>query len=171
MAQCKPCKAQGVKKVYFGETARNLHLRSAEHYKDCDNKNKTNSWMKKHIESDHKNNDTVCEFEWKIINSFRKPMQRQLSEAVHINNTNSKEVLNLKNEYFSNNIKGLELPNLENRITCNSCGHKFDQKTQFQNHFTAVHKRFSCPECDYISFGDRDLKNHSDIHHNINVNK
>ena len=166
MAQCKPCKEKGTNKVYFGETARNLHIRSAEHYKDCDNKNKTNSWMRKHIESVHGNNRSECDFEWKVINSFRKPMQRQLSEAVHIHNTKTNELLNLKNEYFSNNIRALELPNSENNITCNSCGHKFDKQNQFKEHFTANHKRYKCSDCDYVSFGDRDLKSHKDIHHN-----
>ena len=165
MAQCKPCKIQGKTKIYFGETARNLHIRSAEHFKDCDSKTKTNSWMRKHIESEHKNSHSKCEFEWKEINSFRKPVQRQLSEAVHIHNTDSNEVLNLKNEYFSNNIKGLELANSENRITCNSCGRNFDQKDQFEEHFKAVHKKINCARCDYISFGDRDLKNHTEICH------
>ena len=93
-------------------------------------------------------------------------MQKQLREAVHMHNTNSNEVLNLKKECFSNSIRALELPNSENNITCNSCGHKFDKQNQFKKHLTANHKRYKCSDCDYVSFGDRDLKSHKDIHHN-----
>ena len=133
--------------------------------KTCDNPNKK-SWIRKQIENEHADTRNKCEFEWKVINSFRKPMQRQLSEAVYIHNTDKNEVLNLKNEYFSNNIKGLELANSEEEITCNSCGRKF-QRDQFEEHLTAVHRRYNCTKCDYISFGDRDMKNHTTIKHTV----
>ena len=97
MVECKTCKSRGKRKVYFGETSRNLHVRSSEHYRDCDNINNKNSWMRKHIESDHKNDESQCEFVWSVISSFKKPMLRQLTEAVHINNTAIDEILNLKN--------------------------------------------------------------------------
>ena len=169
MAQCKPCKTEGKNRVYYGETARNLHIRSAEHYKDCDSKSKTNSWMRKHIESEHENIRSKCEFEWKVMGAFRKPMQRQLSEAIYIQNTNPTEILNLKSEYFSNNINGLELTNHTRKLTCKSCGSKFDHQNQLEGHVTAVHKTYACPKCSYISFGDRDLQNHENIKHNMIV--
>ena len=61
------------------------------------------------------------------------------------------------------------LPNSEVRTTCKSCGQTFDQKHQFYEHFRAVHKRYSCSRCDYTSFGDRDLNNHTKITHDIDV--
>ena len=158
--ECKTCKDRGKRKVYFGETSRNIHVRSSEHYKDCDNVEK-NSWMRKHIQSDH--GDEKCEFVWNIVKSFQKPMLRQLTEAVYINNTEVDEGLNLKTEYFQNNIKGLKLKQEE--YTCRQCSRTFNSKTDFMVHFQAVHSRISCKECDYVSFGNRDLKSHIEMRH------
>ena len=51
-ARCETCSQKGKNKIYTGETARNLHIRSKEHYNDCENQKK-NSWMLKHIKNDH----------------------------------------------------------------------------------------------------------------------
>ena len=85
MATCKTCESEGKVKVYYGETSRNLHVRSKEHYKDCDNNTKV-SWMRKHMIENHNNEMNKCDFSWKVIGKFKKPMLRQLSEAIHINN-------------------------------------------------------------------------------------
>ena len=81
--------------MYYGETSRNLHARSIEHYRNYENTK--NSWMCKHIENDHKDENSQCEFVWNVVSSFKKPMLRQLTEAVHINNTDERNILNLKN--------------------------------------------------------------------------
>ena len=52
-AQCKTCDSRGKRKVYFGETHRNLHIRSIEHYRTCDSEKAKKNWMKKHIEDEH----------------------------------------------------------------------------------------------------------------------
>ena len=82
ISQCKICEERGKERVYYGETCRNLNIRSKEHYKDCDNKSKQ-SWMYKHIENEHRNlNGKECEFKWTVLNRFKKSMRRQLSEAI-----------------------------------------------------------------------------------------
>jgi len=120
--------------------------------------------MRKHIESDHKNDESQCEFVWSVISSFKKPMLRQLTKAVHINNTAIDEILNLKNEYFQNNIKYLQL-NQSDDNTCRECSGKFNQKMEVIEHFNTVHKRIRCNNCDYVSFGSRDMKNHKEAIH------
>ena len=45
-------------------------------------------------------------------------MQRQLSEAIEIDNTEDEECLNLKNEYCSNKLKKLEVPETK-QYQCN----------------------------------------------------
>lgn len=35
MVECKSYKSKGIRRVYYGETSRNLHVRSMEHYRDC----------------------------------------------------------------------------------------------------------------------------------------
>ena len=136
--ECQTCKDKGISKVYYGETSRNLHVRSAEHYRDCEDQNNKNSWMRKHIENDHENESGRCEFEWSIVNSFRKPMLRQLTEAVYINNTKNDECLNLKNEYFKNNINGIQLSKDKSYI-CSKCGGNFETRNDLTEYFKAVH--------------------------------
>ena len=121
MATCKTCETEGIKKVYYGETSRNLHERSKEHCKDCGNNNKL-SWMRKHIREDHEDKCSKCDFSWKVIGTFKKPMLRQLSEAIHINNTEKKSLMNLKNEYFKNSIESMKIANQKEEIQCDQCG-------------------------------------------------
>ena len=160
MVECLTCKHSGRRRVYFGETSRNIHVRSAEHYRDCDNKDK-NNWMRKHIQTDHTNEN--CEFAWSVMSTFQKPMLRQLTEAVHINNTEAAELLNMKTEYFHNDIKGVRLNN--NDHTCRQCSRTFSVKSEFIEHFEAVHRRMKCKQCNYVSFGNRDLKLHTENRH------
>ena len=77
--ECKTCKMKGIRRVYYGETSRNLHVRSTEHYRDCEDQINKDSWMRKHIENEHENESSKCEYEWSLVNSFRKPMLRQLT--------------------------------------------------------------------------------------------
>ena len=119
--------------------------------------------MRKHIENDHENESTKCEFDWQIVNSFKKPMLRQLTEAVNINNTKPIESLNLKNEYFKNNINGIQLSK-DDEYTCNKCGRKFQSRKSLNEHFKTIHERLQCQDCDYLSFGNRDIENHIKLH-------
>ena len=159
-AECLTCKSKGIKQIYYGETSRNLHIRSKEHYKDDDNKNKK-SWMRKHKERYHKNNSNDCEFAWSVIKCFEKPMLRQLTEAVHIKTSKNDEIMNLKNEYCSNNIQGLELK----KLTCRDCGSSHDSRDELQEHFQTIHERKKCTRCDYQSIGSTDLKAHMTLVH------
>ena len=49
----------------------------------------------------------------------RKPLRRQLHEAVNINNKSPDENLNSKSEFHSQRIKRI---NLENQFDCKTCG-------------------------------------------------
>ena len=71
-ATCENCKTLGLKRTYTGETARNLHTRSKEHYADMISNRK--SWMRKHIEDEHPNNKDEVKFSWKIIKKDEKPL-------------------------------------------------------------------------------------------------
>ena len=168
IAQCIQCKNEGKRKVYIGDSARNLHVRSQEHHKDCGNDTKGKSWMKKRIEYEHQEDGKSCEFEWKVINQFRKPLRRQLCEAIHIGMTNKKELLNTKSEYFSNEIGRLELQ--KPKVTCNECGRKFKSSEELQEHFVTIHERFKCEKCPFISFGNKDLKLHVRDKHQQQIN-
>ena len=163
VAECKQCKFDGKKRVYIGESARNIHCRSKEHYNDCKNDSKRKSWMRKHQKNEHENEGEICDFEWNVIGQFKKPLRRQLCEAVLINNTKKSELLNTKCEYFSNRIGKVEL--VSERTHCKSCGRMFTSQEELLEHMKAVHERFQCEQCSYISFGDRDMKQHTKVKH------
>ena len=94
-AQCKVCEDMGKERVYYGETCRNLNIRSQEYYKDCENKSK-NSWMYQHIKNEHDNlTSEECDFKRTVIKRFKK--QRQFSEAISIDTENNRHLLDLKN--------------------------------------------------------------------------
>ena len=69
--------------LYHGETARNLHTRSLEHYNALKRKDK-NSFMLRHIEKEHDVKVEEINFEWDVTGSFAKPLLRQLSEAISL---------------------------------------------------------------------------------------
>ena len=73
-AQCIKCDKKGIKRVYYGETCRNLYLRSKEHYSDVISK-KDNSWMYRHTQTEHKGDSDETQFKWKILGSFTKPLR------------------------------------------------------------------------------------------------
>ena len=80
-AKCQTCGFQGNNRVYYGETARNLHVRSKEHYNALKKQCK-NSFMLKHIQKEHQEKPHEVKFEWGVLNKFPKPLERQLSEAI-----------------------------------------------------------------------------------------
>ena len=166
-AKCKTCDLKGKVRVYHGETARNLHVRSQEHCSALKNKCK-NSFMNKHILNEHEGNPHDVEFVWGITGKYVKPLYRQLNEAISIENTPMEECLNSKQEYFHQNVKRIGLHNVENKIQCIHCSRKFDSENDLNKHEILVHTRYQCedPSCDYKSFGEKDLKIHKTIAHN-----
>ena len=82
-AKCRNCALAGKDKTYFGETARNLHVRSKEHY-DALKKRSSTSFMHKHIVSEHAGNIEDVRFDWKVLGKFQNPLQRQLNEVINI---------------------------------------------------------------------------------------
>ena len=82
-AKCKTCDLYGKERIYYGETARNLHVRSHEHYNGLKSECK-NNFMHRHIMNEHGGQSCGVEFEWGIIGKFVKPLERQISEAIYI---------------------------------------------------------------------------------------
>ena len=164
MATCKTCESEGKTKVYYGETSCNIHVRSKEHYKDCAN-NKKVSWMRKHMMESHNNDINKCDFSWKVIGKFKKPMLRQLSEAIHINNTDNNKLLNLKNEYFKNNIENMKMVTDSPDYTCRNCSRKLASREELSIHMIDFHEKFTCQQCKYEAFGKIDINLHMQTKH------
>ena len=80
------------------------------------------------------------------MSKFKKPMQRQLSEAINIENRNTNELMNLKNEYFKNNIKGIDL--YKKQSICKYCSLELENVEKLTSHISHVHKQYKCQKCD-----------------------
>ena len=161
-AQCLKCKSEGKTKVYIGETSRNLYMRSCEHYNDLKNKNER-SFMLKHIQKEHVNKQHEVKFKWRVLQRFKKPLQRQLFEAQQIKMKARNVILNSKNEFNQNNTNGL---NIQNRnYQCNKCSAKFDKFQSLSEHKESFHNRIKCTKCDYTTFSSVDLKYHMRYKH------
>ena len=116
--------------------------------------------MLKHIQSEHRNiKSNECDFKWQVISKFRKPMQRQISEAINIENSNASELLNLKNEYF----RGIDL--YKEQIICKYCSLELESLEEIKSHIEYVHQRYECQKCDYKAYGSRDLRTHTQNTH------
>ena len=103
------------------------------------------------------------EFVWNVVKGFRKPLLRQLTEAVHIKHAGNDKVMNLKSEYFSNEINGIVLNKKE--MVCKHCSKKFDKLLDMRDHFKLVHEKLQCSKCEYVSFGRKDMGIHVKYKH------
>ena len=163
-AQCNECESQGKTKVYHGETARNVHVRSKEHLNDLKHK-RERSWMWKHIKNEHKSkNPQDITFNWKVSGKLRKPLERQMTEAVNIARAKPNEVLNSKTEYNFHSIKRLKIQNNSQDFQCFECSGKFKMKNELKIHYEINHMRIICENCDYVAFGKRDYERHNTAH-------
>ena len=107
-AKCDNCDQEGKTRVYDGETARNVHVRSREHISQYKKKSQR-SWMWKHAEKEHKEDTENLKFSFKVIKKHSKPLQRQIDEAVNISSKKTAENLNSKKEFNHNSNTRLKL--------------------------------------------------------------
>ena len=163
--KCDTCEEKGNTRVYDGETARNLHVRSKEHFADFKNKNQR-SWMWKHVEKEHEENTEEVKFSFKVLKKHNKPLQRQIHEAVNISKKKPQENLNSKNEFNYNTNTRLNLEQKKrNAFNCKTCGAMFDTKNIVRQHEDKFHDHKICKVCDYQCFGQTGLNEHMKIKH------
>ena len=142
-AKCLSCKDEGRKRVYYGETARNLHARSIEHYNALQNKSKS-SFLYKHINKEHRNNPQNVEFDWGVCGKFSKPLYRQLQEAICINNESTDDSLYTKTEYAHLNVNRVKLNSCENKHQCNKRGRFLKSEGELTKHKNDIQTQFQC---------------------------
>ena len=85
------------KGVYVGESSRSLYERAREHQADR-NKGSDDSHQVKHWMIDHQDLLAPPKFQFKIIQTFKDPLSRQLAEAVRIE-LRGENILNSKGEF------------------------------------------------------------------------
>ena len=85
-SECTKCskqsdKGEGGPNIYVGETARSLHERMTEHWKDAEG-GKEESHMVEHVGEAHQGE--APEFKFKVVRGFKTSLDRQVAEAIRI---------------------------------------------------------------------------------------
>ena len=96
---CKLCEQNNVSATYFGESGFSGYYRSQVHKKEIIDKDLENAFAK-HLQIHHpeqEGNPNV--FNMTVIQTFRKPLPRQTTEAVFIFNNNADIKMNSKTEF------------------------------------------------------------------------
>ena len=164
MAKCVNCEKEGKQRVYYGETSRNLYIRSKEHYADVISK-QNNSWMYRHMHKEHIENVSGVKFCWRILGSTNKPLTRQLTEAVKIRSNQGPKSLNTKTEFNAQRVHRIVIDNSKSKFDCKTCGHLFENETDRKNHDVKFHKIVVCNQCNEDNFGERALQEHVKNNH------
>ena len=93
--------------VYHGETARNAYTRGNEHLSAL-NKNDKNSVLLRHTSVNH-TDDVTPNFIMKVTSTHTSALERQLTEAVSIDQTPRDRLINNKAEYGHNKLVRVSL--------------------------------------------------------------
>jgi hypothetical protein len=96
---CTLCAQQDITAVYFGESGFSAYYRSNVHASEIQSKDLQNAFAK-HLNIFHpeyEGDPTV--FNTQVIQTFRKPLPRQITEATLIHNNNAQVKMNSKAEF------------------------------------------------------------------------
>ena len=104
---CQECLKTGRKSVYIGESHRFWWDRSGEHLAALKARNETNA-LAKHWIHNHPEMDTPPSFKFEVLEKCRSSLQRQIMEAIHIQNTDCDLLLNSRGEWGINIIPQLK---------------------------------------------------------------
>ena len=106
-AKCFTClEEKGEKSHYIGESHRSLTDRLGEHLKDLKAKKSTNSLVK-HWDECHSNRKEAPIYSFEVIGTFRSSLERQIQEALTIENEECDRIINSKGEWGRNLIPRL----------------------------------------------------------------
>ena len=120
--------------------------------------------MYKHAKKEHSENVENVKFDWKVRKTFKKPLKRQLYEAKCIDSLSEEQSLNSKDEFNGQTLRKLELAKKDKQFNCKVCGKLFNNKEDMRVHFKMFHERIKCNNCEYISYGEKDLMLHQKKH-------
>ena len=123
--------------------------------------------MLKHIKNEHENDGDNVNFKWKVTKVSRKPLERQITEAVKISRKSDIESLNSKSEFNHHSIKRITLANQGKVLNCDVCGKQFVDICEMEDHVNQFHDKVDCIECDKIFFGRKALQYHLKSEHKI----
>ena len=96
---CNICPEGGFTAEYVGESGYSAYVRSKEHQAAILTRDKTNAFAKHLAEYHPAKEGDVKVFSFKVIGTFRKPMERLISEAVKIHGSEADIVMNSRAEW------------------------------------------------------------------------
>ena len=100
---CSECE-----KIYIGETSKNAFTRGRKHTQQLKNKDKQ-SVLYRHLKHDHRSEMQTPKFNMTVIRSHRNALDRQITEAVKINNTDRDKLMNNKTEWGHHKMLRMEM--------------------------------------------------------------
>ena len=97
--QCMICDENNTKSIYIGETSRSAYVRGLQHRRAIyePTKHQHNAFARHMI--DHHPQKTPA-FKIDVINSYKSPLERQISEGVQIANMKCDIILNSKFDHY-----------------------------------------------------------------------
>ena len=99
---CKECEQSGIKANYYGESSFNGYTRGVQHLEKYKSKNintQEKSALRTHAKQHH--GDKKINFKMEILQTFKKPLARQVMESIHIVKSKTEDhiPMNNKNEF------------------------------------------------------------------------
>ena len=100
---CKACANSNLEASYYGESAFSAYYRSDLHSKSILRKEEDNAFSK-HLHIFHPESEGAVDspkmFNVKVLQTFKKPLERKVAEAVFINNSKADIKMNSKAEFL-----------------------------------------------------------------------
>ena len=102
--ECIPCRLQGKRRIYWGESSRSGHQRGQEHHREIVGGVQTHPLVL-HFVEEHEG--IRQEYLMRITNFHKKALERQVLESIRIEEGNliQEESHNLKSEWASSKIQ------------------------------------------------------------------
>ena len=113
-AECLRCRKNGIKATYTGESGKSIYRRALGHHSILNSFNPSSFIIRHNILCHRDGNPLSTEYEWRVIKSYQKPLQRAIEEAIAIKDCfqeagSSKDVIcmNSKTEFSNNVLPGI----------------------------------------------------------------
>ncbi len=104
--QCLKCKEQNIDSVYIGESSRSGYVRGKQHLEAARTpKTHESNAIARHIIEYHESKNDYTTFKMDIINTFNRPLQRQLKEGIEIARCKADIVMNSKLDHYQPGIR------------------------------------------------------------------